>query len=301
MTSLLIGRFQPLHEGHIELVDRLLREGRKVIIGLRAGPQSTANPYSVEERRAMFQRAFGDKVDVVVLPEDGGLEVVRGRDVGWELRTLSLESELEQISATALRAATRKSKGRTLWFLGLPASGKTTLANRVVRESAGFVLLDGDDVRKAVSNFDMGPDARLVHLAYMAFCCRQLNECGINVAAAFVTPLRQHRARIREILPEVKFIWLQCSAAVCAARDPKGLWKQAAQGALADLTGVGGAWEDPVDYALAIDTETMPVDEALRRVKECFGLVANGRGSTVRGGAHAPLELAGAKTPATIA
>ena len=277
MTSLLIGRFQPLHVGHIELVNRLLSEGRKVLIGLRDGPKSAANPYSVEERRAMFRRVFGDKVEIIDLPEDGALEVVRGRDVGWDLRTLSLEPAMERISATALRAVTRKMKGQTLWLLGLPAAGKTTLANRIVRESAGYILLDGDDVRRAVTNFDMGQDSRLMHLSYMAFCCRQLNECGINVAAAFVTPLHHYRERIREILPEVNFIWLRCSPSACASRDPKGLWKKAAQGELSGLTGAGGAWDDPIDCALAIDTEVSSEDAAFELIKTQFSLVANGR------------------------
>jgi adenylylsulfate kinase-like enzyme len=167
-------------------------------------------------------------------------------------------------------------KGQTLWFFGLPASGKTTLAGKVARESAGYVLLDGDEVRKTVGNFDMGQDARLVHLAYMAFCCRQLNECGINVAAAFVTPLQQHRDRIKEILKDVKFVWLQCSQATCAARDPKGLWKKAASGNLPQLTGAGGAWENPPDCALTIHTDAVSVDEAFGMVKDRFGLIDAG-------------------------
>src|SRR5436190_7699511 len=155
MTSLLIGRFQPLHEGHSTLVRKLLDEGRKVVIGLRDGPRSNANPYSVEERQAMFQKAFGNKVTVVPIPEDGALEVVRGRDVGWELRTLAVDPQIEQVSATAVRASTGKVKGKTLWFMGLPSAGKTTLAAKVVRESVGFVLLDGDEVRQTVENYDM--------------------------------------------------------------------------------------------------------------------------------------------------
>ena len=277
MTSLLIGRFQPLHEGHARLVETLLHEGKKVVIALRDGPRSSANPYSVAERQQMFQKRFGKKVAVISIPEDGSLEVVRGRDVGWELRTLALEPELEQISATSVRAANRKVKGQTLWFLGLPASGKTTLASKVVRESVGYVLLDGDEVRQTVENFDMGQNARLVHLSYMALCCRQLNECGINVAASFVTPLQQHRARIKEILGDVRFIWLRCPQETCAKRDPKGLWKKAARGDLPQLTGAGGAWEDPTEYALAVQTDEMSVDQAYDSIKERFGLIASGR------------------------
>jgi adenylylsulfate kinase-like enzyme len=167
-------------------------------------------------------------------------------------------------------------KGKTLWFFGLPAAGKTTLARKVVSESVGYVLLDGDEVRQTVENFDMGQNARLVHLSYMAFCCQQLNQCGINVAAAFVTPLQQHRQRIQEILPDVNFIWLKCSPAICAARDPKGLWKQAAVGDLPQLTGAGGEWEDPAGYALTIQTDAMSVDQAFGAIKDRFGLVGNG-------------------------
>ena len=52
---------------------------------------------------------------------------------------------------------------------------------------------------------------------------RQLNACGINAAAAFVTPLEQHRLRIKEIHSDVQFIWLRCTPEVCAGRDPRGL------------------------------------------------------------------------------
>ncbi len=164
--------------------------------------------------------------------------------------------------------------GQTLWFFGLPASGKSTLAKRVVNESAGYILLDGDEVRQTVVNFNMDQTARLLHLSYMAFCCRQLNECGINAAAAFVTPLHSHRARIQEILPDVKFIWLRCALETCIARDPKGLWKKSASGNMPHLTGAGGEWEDPTDCALTIQTDAMSVDEAFAKIRERFSLSA---------------------------
>ena len=146
--------------------------------------------------------------------------------------------------------------------MGLPSAGKTTLAGKVAREAVGYILLDGDEVRQTVENYDMGQNARLVHLSYMAFCCQQLNRCGINVAAAFVTPLLQHRERIKEILPEVNFIWLKCTPETCAARDPKGLWKRAAQGTLPQLTGAGGAWENPSDATFTLATDVMSEEEA---------------------------------------
>lgn len=248
-----------------------------MVIGLRDGPRSTANPYSLVERRKMFEDRFGDKVTVISIPEDGNLEVVCGGAVGWEVRTLSVDPELEEHSATSVRAANPKVRGQTLWFFGLPSSGKTTLAGRVVRGAVGYVLLDGDEVRQTVENFDMGQNARLAHLSYMAFTCRQLNACGINVAAAFVTPLEQHRARIKEILGDVKFIWLRCAPETCARRDPKGLWKKAASGNLPQLTGAGGAWEDPTAPALTIHTDQVSVDQAYDSIREQFSLIVTGR------------------------
>lgn len=171
------------------------------------------------------------------------------------------------------KATSKKAKGQTLWFFGLPASGKSTLAKRVVEGYGGYVLLDGDEVRQIVANFNMDQNARMLHLSYMAFCCRHLNECGVNVAAAFVTPLRLHRARIREILPDVKFIWLRCGLETCASRDPKGLWKESARGNLPHLTGAGGEWEDPVDAVLTLQTDVMTVDETYNKIEERLRLV----------------------------
>ena len=273
MTSLLIEQFQTLNEAHARLVQKLLGEGKQVVVGLRDGPRSTANPHSVAERRQMIRERFGDKVTVITIPDDGSLEVLHGRDPGWELRTVSLQSGPETPSATFVRTTSAKMQGQTLWFFGLPSSGKTTLANKVIRESTGYVLLDGDEVRQTVENFDMGQNARLVHLSYMAFTCRQLNACGINVAAAFVTPLEQHRARIREILSDVKFIWLRCLPETCAQRDPKGLWKKAASGNLPQLTGAGGMWEDPTETSLTIQSDKMSVDQTYDEIKRRFGLI----------------------------
>jgi adenylylsulfate kinase-like enzyme len=254
-----------------------LGEGRRVVIGLRDTPVSSSNPYSINERTRMFRDLFAERIQIISIPEDGSLELVRGRNVGWDIRDISVEPELERLSASSIRAGNPKVKGQTLWFIGLPASGKTTLAGKVVRECVGYVLLDGDEVRQTVENFDMGDNARLVHLSYMAFCCQQLNRCGVNVAAAFVTPLEKHRERIRQILPEVKFIWLECAPETCATRDPKGLWKKAARGELSHLTGAGGLWENPAGNVFALRTDVFPVEEAFAQIKKQFGLVPSGR------------------------
>ena len=102
-----IGRYQPLHAGHIALIRTVLDEGKNVCIGLRDIPTDEFNPYSIEDRIAMFNAAFAPellsgRMKLVVLPDIAN--VCYGRDVGWGIREIRLDSETESISATALRA-----------------------------------------------------------------------------------------------------------------------------------------------------------------------------------------------------
>ena len=99
--SLFIGRYQPLHAGHHKLIQTCIDEGNNVLIGLRDTPLSDTDPYSIVERTAMFQEAFGDKVKVIPLPDIK--EVVYGRKVGWGIRQIQLDAETESISATKIR------------------------------------------------------------------------------------------------------------------------------------------------------------------------------------------------------
>jgi cytidyltransferase-like protein len=96
------GRYQPLHEGHKKLIQVALDEGKKVIVGLQDMPVvDDKNPYSVEERKAMFFEAFGDKVECIAIPPIQ--EICWGRNVGWRPRRIHLDEETERISATGIR------------------------------------------------------------------------------------------------------------------------------------------------------------------------------------------------------
>lgn len=101
--SLLIGRYQPLHDGHKALIQKVIDEGCKPLVALRDTPYGDNDPYTVGERRRMLLEAFGDQVKVIVVPDIQ--EVVYGRKVGWGIRQVELPEEVEAISATAIRAA----------------------------------------------------------------------------------------------------------------------------------------------------------------------------------------------------
>jgi len=100
-SSFFIGRFQPLHDGHKTIIQTALDEGKPVLIGLMDTEIDDANPYTMEQRRAMFREAFGDRVRVMRLPPIG--EVCYGRNVGYGIRKIEAPREIEAINATTIR------------------------------------------------------------------------------------------------------------------------------------------------------------------------------------------------------
>lgn len=96
-----IGRFQPLHAGHRALIQVALDEGKRVVVALMDTARDAGNPYSLEDRRAMFAEVFGDAVELISIPPVG--EVCYGRNVGYRLRRIHLAPEIEAINATAIR------------------------------------------------------------------------------------------------------------------------------------------------------------------------------------------------------
>ncbi len=103
--SLFIGRWQPLHEGHLALFNKVRQEGKNILIGIRDTPLNKNNPYTIAERIAMINEKIPD-AKTVVIPDIE--EVVYGRGVGYEIREIKLENKIEKISATEIRENDRK-------------------------------------------------------------------------------------------------------------------------------------------------------------------------------------------------
>jgi len=104
--SLFIGRYQPLHEGHIKLIRTVLDEGKTICVALRYTGISKKNPFTVEQRKKMFEKEFHDEMEkgrlkIIVIPDIE--EVCYGRKVGWGIRKIKLDKQIEAISATKLR------------------------------------------------------------------------------------------------------------------------------------------------------------------------------------------------------
>ncbi len=154
-------------------------------------------------------------------------------------------------------------KGFVIWFTGLPGSGKTTVARLVVAElrQRGYKveLLDGDEVRRWLSpEAGFTREDRRRHLIRVAHVSRLLARNGVIVVCSFVSPYRDVRREIREIVerdaPFVE-VYVKCSLEECIRRDPKGLYKKALKGEIKHFTGISDPYEPPEKPEITLDSE----------------------------------------------
>jgi adenylylsulfate kinase len=170
----------------------------------------------------------------------------------------------------------------TLWLTGLSASGKSTLAKALeyALTDAGATcrILDGDAVRQELSR-DLGfsREDRRENVRRVAQRCLQLNEAGAWAIAALISPWRDDRLRARAVIGESRFfeIHLATPLEVCEARDPKGLYRAARAGKIADFTGVDDAYEVPLAPDLRLDTSTQSVVACVEAVMSMLAAAAN--------------------------
>lgn len=148
-------------------------------------------------------------------------------------------------------------RGALVWFTGLSASGKTTLARAVERalhaQGVHTYRLDGDVVRDGL-NADLGfsPQDRRENVRRIAEVGRLMVDAGLVVLVAVIAPYAKDRAETRARFGDGDFfeVWVDTTIEVCEQRDPKGLYKRARAGELADFTGVSAPYEIPDDPEL---------------------------------------------------
>lgn len=174
--------------------------------------------------------------------------------------------------------------GCVVWFTGLSGSGKSTVARRVERRllEAGVraYVLDGDNLRHGL-NGDLGfsPDDRAENIRRVGEVARLMADAGLVVLSAFVSPYAADRNRVRELVPSGRFIevFVDTPLEVCEARDPKGLYKKARAGVIADFTGISAPYEAPVRAEVHLKTHGKSIDACAVEVVE--GIRARGYAS----------------------
>ncbi|HEX9701473.1 MAG TPA: adenylyl-sulfate kinase [Rhodospirillales bacterium] len=172
------------------------------------------------------------------------------------------------------RFAQQGHRGGVLWLTGLPSSGKSTLAfeleRRLFAKRFRAYVLDGDNLRHGL-NSDLGfsPRDRAENIRRVGEVAALFAGAGMIVISAFISPYRTDRARARKAAAgNFHEIYLAAGIEVCEKRDPKGLYKKARRGEIADFTGVSAPYETPEKPELEIDTGTMTVEASARLLED---------------------------------
>jgi len=168
---------------------------------------------------------------------------------------------------------TVKHKGFTLWFTGLPCSGKSTLAGIVAGElkrRERFVeILDGDEVRKHLTKgLGFSREDRDENIRRIGYVCRLLSRNGAIAIAAAISPYRAVRDEVRAGHEAGRFleVFVNTPLEVCIRRDVKGMYKKALAGELKNFTGIDDPYEPPVMPELIIDAAAEPEEHSATRI-----------------------------------
>ena len=164
-------------------------------------------------------------------------------------------------------------RARCLWFTGLSGSGKSTLARRVERllheRGTQVYVLDGDNIRHGL-NRDLGFSAeeRRENIRRIGEVARLFVDSGTVVLAAFISPYRVDRERLRGLFEQGAFVEVHVATpmAVCEQRDPKGLYQRARDGQIKGFTGIDAPYEAPESPELLVDTNAESLDQSAARV-----------------------------------
>ena len=185
----------------------------------------------------------------------------------------------------AARARAIGQKPCVLWLTGLPAAGKSTIADRLERKLQALgkhtYLLDGDNVRHGL-NRDLGftDRDRVENIRRIAEVARLMVDAGLIVIVSFISPFRSERRMARELMEEDEFfeIFVDAPLEVCEARDPKGLYARARRGEIANFTGIDSPYEAPESPELRLDTTALSADAAADEIVALLSSTLPGAG-----------------------
>lgn len=163
----------------------------------------------------------------------------------------------------------------TLWFTGLSGSGKSTIANaleqKLYDEGIHTYTLDGDNIRLGINaNLTFSPEDRAENLRRVAEVAKLMNDAGLVVLAAFVSPYRKDREKVKNIVGNDNFveIYVNTPLETCEARDVKGLYAKARKGEIQNFTGVNAPYEPPLNSDISIDTSKESIETSVATLWE---------------------------------
>jgi adenylylsulfate kinase len=162
-------------------------------------------------------------------------------------------------------------KGVTLWFTGLPCSGKSTIADAVATELQQRGLkaerLDGDIIREHLwKELGYSKEDRDENIRRATFLAKLLTRNGIAVLTSFISPYRELRDYARREIGDFVEIYVKCPVEVCIQRDTRGMYKKALAGEIPNFTGVSDPYEEPLNPEVLIESDKETLEESVVKV-----------------------------------
>lgn len=182
-----------------------------------------------------------------------------------------------------IRSEQKNQTTKTIWFTGLSGSGKSTLANelekRLVAMGRHTMLLDGDNIRMGLNrNLGFTEADRVENIRRIAEVAKLMNDAGLIVLTAFISPYQKDRENAREIIGDDFFeVYVSTPIEECEKRDVKGLYKKARSGEIPNFTGISSPYEAPEVPEMEINTQEVSLEEAVNSIIERLEAQENGR------------------------
>lgn len=187
------------------------------------------------------------------------MTIQKATNITWHESTLSKQDREKLLNQ----------KGVVLWFTGLSASGKSTIAHAVeedlYRRGHACYVLDGDNIRHGLNkNLGFSPEDREENIRRIGEVASLFAQAGLIAMTAFISPYRADRDKARALLKKGEFIeiYVKIPLDVAEERDPKGLYKKAKAGEIKEFTGISAPYEEPLNAELVIDTSLYTISES---------------------------------------
>lgn len=185
--------------------------------------------------------------------------IAKEKNLVWQKTDISKE----------IREKSLNQKARTIWFTGLSGSGKSTLANEVEKRLVAMgkhtMLLDGDNVRMGLNNnLGFSDEDRVENIRRIAETAKLMNDAGLIVLTAFISPFRKDRRNANKIIGEDYIeVFVSTPLEECEKRDIKGLYKKARDGVIKEFIGISSPYEEPENPSITVDTTNRSLNESV--------------------------------------
>jgi adenylylsulfate kinase len=157
-----------------------------------------------------------------------------------------------------------------LWFTGLPLSGKTTIADLVHEKLKKYAIpierIDSKDIRELIPDIGYTREDRNRHMHRIGHLIKTLQNNSISTVASFVSPYRESRKAIREMVKNNVVVYVKADLETCKTRDYKGVYAKALTGELQNFSGMSDVYEEPQYAEITIDTDNMSAEEAAETI-----------------------------------